>query len=116
MDVDEYINDVLAELFLQARAQFGDVVKSYWFNDSGICPGCSRQVGMIKYKGKDALSLNAFIYRERSVLIGYFLCTRCAKDVFRTAKQTPGQQGARHSAIEANLIAAYHQNVSALDS
>ncbi len=116
MDADEFINDALAQMFLQIHAQFGDAVKSYWFNDSGVCPGCGRQVGPVKHKGKDAISLNAFIYRKPGVLIGYFLCQRCMKEVFRTAKRTPGQQGPRHDAIEANLIAAYRQHMSALDS
>jgi hypothetical protein len=116
MDGNESIDNVLAQMFLQMHAHFGDAIKSYWFNDSGICPGCGRQVGKVKHKGKDAVSLNAFIYREVGVLIGYFLCQRCMKEVFRTAKQTPGQQGPRHDDIEANLRAAYQQHVSALDS
>ena len=116
MEADEYINNALAKMFLMAHAQFGDSVKSYWFNHTGICPGCGRQAERIKHKGKDALSLNAFIYREVGVLIGYFLCQRCAKEVFRTAKQTPGQQGLRHDAIEANLRAAYQRHMSMMDS
>lgn len=116
MDIDEYINDALAQLFLQAHAQFGNAVKSYWFNDSGLCPGCGRQAGTIKYKGKDSLSLNAFIYRKKGVLIGYFLCDRCANEIFRAAKRRPGQQGPRHDAIEANLMAAYQLHMSAMDS
>ncbi len=116
MDADEYINDALAQMFLQAHAQFGDAVKSYWFNDSGICPGCGRQAGPVKFKGKDAISLNAFIYREVGVLIGYFLCQRCLKEVFRTAKRTPGVQGPRHDAIEDNLRTAYQRHMSAMDS
>ena len=116
MQPNDPIDDALAQMFLQMHAHFGDAIKSYWFNDSGICPGCGRQVGVVKHKGKDAVSLNAFIYREVGVLIGYFLCQRCMKEVFRTAKRTPGQQGPRHDAIEANLMAAYQQYVSALDS
>ena len=116
MDVDEFINAALAEMFLRAHAQFGDAVKSYWFNDSGICPGCGRQVGVVQYKGEDALSLNAFIYREHGVLIGYFLCRRCARKVFRAAKRMPGQQIPLHDNIEENLIAAYQQEVNALNS
>ena len=116
MDSNEPIDDALAQMFLQMHAHFGDAVKSYWFNDSGICPGCGRQVGKVKYQGKDVVSLNAFIYREVGVLIGYFLCQRCMKEVFRTAKQTPGVQGPRHDAIEANLRTAYQQYMNALDS
>ncbi len=115
MNSDESIDNALTQMFLQMQAQFGDAVKSYWFNDSGICPGCGQQVGKVQYKSKDVVSLNAFIYREVGVLIGYFLCQRCMKEVFRTAKQTPGQQGPRHDAIEANLVAAYQQHVSAME-
>ena len=103
----ENMNDTLAQLFLQARAQFGNAVKGYWFYDPDPCPGCSRVVGAVKFKGEDALSLNAFIYRERGILIGYFLCGHCAKQIFRAAKATPGKQTPLHATIETNLVKAY---------
>ena len=116
MDADEYINAAMTQMFMQAHAQFGDAVKSFWFNDSGICPGCGRQAGIVKHKGKDALSINAFIHRKPGVLIGYFLCDRCQKEIFRAAKRNPGVQIARHDAIETNLVAAYQQHMSTLYS
>ena len=116
MDADASTNDALVRMLLKIHDHFVDAIKSYWFNDCDMCPGCGRQVGPVKHKGKNAISLNTFIYRETGVLIGYFLCQRCMKEVFRTAKRTPGQQGPRHDAVEANLRAAYQQHMNALDS
>ena len=87
MNVDEFTQQTMAQMFAQARAQFGDAVKSFWFNDSEICPGCGRKVDYMKLKGKNALSVNGFMYRQREVLIGYVLCSRCAKKIFREAKR-----------------------------
>jgi hypothetical protein len=101
--------DAALEKFLrQARMQFGDAVKSYWFYDGKLCPACSRRpIEVFKFKAKDALSMNAFIHRERGVLIGYFLCERCAKQVFRDARINPYVQTPVHAEIERNLIAGY---------
>lgn len=115
-EIDEQIEAALAQLFMQTHAQFGDAIKGYWFNDSEICPGCGRKVDLMKYKGEAAMSLNAFIYRKPGILIGYFLCGRCAKQIFRDAKKNPGQQTERHDQIEANLIKAYQQHISSMNS
>ena len=116
MSADEYINAAMTQMFMQAHAAFGNAVKSFWFNDSNICPGCGRATGVVKYQGQDALSLNAFIHRKPGVLIGYFLCTRCMDKVMRAGKQKPPREIALHDTIEANLIAAYQQHMSTLYS
>jgi hypothetical protein len=103
----EDMNATLGQLFLQARAQFGNVVKGYWFYQEDPCPGCGRAIDAAKFKGQDALSLNAFIYRERGILIGYFLCGRCAKHIFQAVKVTPGKQTPLHATVETNLVKAY---------
>jgi hypothetical protein len=93
---------------MQAKAQFGNAVQSYWFYDGDLCPACNqRSIGVINVRGKDALSLNAFIYRERGVLIGYFLCEPCARRIFRDAQKNPYTQTSVHAAIERSLISAY---------
>lgn len=107
MNVDESLNAALAQLFAQAQMQFGNAIKTYRFHDEEKCPGCGRKVDYMKVKGENALSLNAFIYRERGVLIGYLLCSRCAKQVFRDNKRNPGQETALHDKIEQNLVQAY---------
>jgi hypothetical protein len=100
--------ELLGKFFAQAKLQFGDAIKSYWFYDGDLCPACNRRpIGAIKFKGKDALSLNAFIYRQRGVLIGYLLCETCAGQIFRDAKKNPYTQTPLHAEIERNLIAAY---------
>jgi hypothetical protein len=70
----------------------------------------------MEYKGQTALSLNAFIYRERGVLIGHFLCEVCAKQVLRSAKVNPYHQTSIRAEIERNLIAAYHNHIKNIDA
>lgn len=107
----EEMNATLAQLFTQARAQFGNVIKGYWFYEDDPCPGCQRKIDAMKFKGQDALSLNAFIYRERGILIGYLLCGRCAKQVFQAGKVNPAKQTPLHTTIETNLVKAYLQHL-----
>ncbi|MFN8491421.1 MAG: hypothetical protein U0350_27740 [Caldilineaceae bacterium] len=106
-DVAEAADAMLAQLFSQARRQFGNAIKGYWFYDPDPCPGCGRAIDAVKLKGKDGLSLNAFIYRERGILIGYLLCSRCAKQIFQASKVNPNKQIPLHTTIETNLIKAY---------
>ena len=103
-----WTDELMGKLYAQAKAQFGNAVKSFWFYDSDRCPACvKRPIDIVKFKGQAALSINAFIYRERGVLIGYFLCATCAKQIFKDAQKHPYQQTAVHTAIETNLMAAY---------
>ncbi len=111
------VDELLGRFFAQAKAQFGDAVKSYWFYDGNLCPACNqRPLGTIKYNNKDALSLNAFIYRERGVLIGYFLCEKCARQIFRDAQKNPYTQTAVHAEIERNLILAYRAHLGRMNN
>jgi len=111
------IDELLGKLYAQAKAQFGDAIKSFWFYDGDLCPACTeRPIGVVKFKGKDALAINAFIYRERGVLIGYFLCESCAKYIFKEAQKNPYRQTSKHTDIERNLITAYHKHLASLDA
>ena len=104
-------------LFRQAKAQFGDAVKSFWFYDGDFCPGCmARPIDKIKFKGEDALAINAFIYRPRGVLIGYFLCEVCATFIFQEAEKNPYKQTPLHADIEQNLTASYLKHLTSLDA
>lgn len=100
-------NDPLELMFRQARAQFGDAIKGFWFYEPDPCPGCQREIDAMKLKGNNALSMNAFIYRQRGILIGYFLCGQCALKIFQGAEENPGVQSPLHKVIEANLVKAY---------
>jgi hypothetical protein len=104
-------------MFKQAKAQFGDAVKSFWFYENDLCPGCMlRPIGVIKMNGENALAINAFIYRQRGVLIGYFLCQICATHIFDEAQKHPYKQTPLHTDIEQNLTTAYHNHLASLDA
>jgi len=109
---------LLNTIFTRAKAQFGDAVKSYWFYTEEFCPGCLvRPIGTIKIKGENAVSMNAFIYRQRGVLIGYFLCEVCANFIFKEVEKNPKiQTTPLHADIETNLIAAYQKHLMSLDA
>lgn len=113
---DKQILNMLDQLFRQARAQFGNAVKSQWFYDGDGCPGCGGEIDAMKVKGGDALSLNAFIFRERGVLIGYLLCGRCAKHIFRESKKNPFKQTPLHGVIETNLKEAYKKYIHSMNA
>ena len=111
------IDELLGKLYTQAKAQFGDAIKSFWFYDGESCPTClAHPIGAIKIKGENAMSINGFIYRARGVLIGYFLCETCAKFIFKESEKHPYQQTSLHTEIEMNLINAYHKHLSSLDA
>ena len=102
------ITDMLDLIFSQAQMQFGSAVKSRWLHDGDGCPGCGREIKAMKFKGKNALSLNAFIYREHGVLIAYLLCGKCARYILRESAKIPfGGQTALHGEIEKNLKQAF---------
>ena len=102
-------NEILEQLdwlFQQSKMRFGDAVKSRWMHTEDNCPGCDKKISAMKFKGKKALSLNTFIYRERGVLIGYLLCGNCANQIFKDGadniKHLP-----LHDVIEKTLISSY---------
>jgi hypothetical protein len=111
------IDGMLGALCAQAQAQFGNAIKSFWFHEDSLCPACAkRTIGPVKVRGEDALSINAFIYRERGVLIGYFLCEPCAVYILNEAQRAPYRQTRSHASIERNLIASYQKYLASLDT
>ena len=106
----EYIESVMNLMFAQSKAQFGDAVKAHWFYEGELCPGClANPIGVVKFKGEDSLAINGFMYRERGVLIGYFLCQTCVVYIFDEAQKHPYKQTPLHAKIENNLQDAYHK-------
>ena len=101
------IEEILDELFRQAQRQLGAAVKGQWLHDGDGCPGCGSEIGVTRYKKKDALSLNAFIFREHRVLIAYMLCGKCANHIIRESKKSPTGKLAIHDEIERNLQDAF---------
>ena len=94
------------------KAQFGNAVKAYWFYDGALCPCClSRPIDEMIYDNQKALSVNAFMYRERGVLIAYLLCGKCAE---KLTAQSPKEPTSKHKAIENNLISGYLRYVNSL--
>jgi hypothetical protein len=116
MTTEDQIDQAMIEMFARTHANFGKAVKGYWFYDSEACPGCGRKVSPMRHKGGDALSLNAYIYRKRGILIGYILCGRCATEIHRAAKRNPGVQIARHDIIETTLGNAYEAHMNKMDA
>lgn len=100
-----------AEAILELmKAQFGDAAKVCWVYDGDLCPCClKREVDLMEYNGKEALSINAFMYRERGVLIAYLLCGQCAMEIMAKSKNGPTSM---HTSIETNLINAYLRHLN----
>ena len=104
---NEEMFELFDQLFAQAKKQFGNAIKGRWFYDRDNCPGCSRKIKEMKWKAQQALSLNAFIYREHGVLIAYLLCGKCAKQIFKHSEIDPISPTALHAEIEKNLKNAF---------
>jgi len=101
------ISELLEVIYRQAQVQFGSAIKSRWLHDGNDCPGCGRKIDAMKFKGKNALSINAFIFREHGVLIAYLLCGKCARYIFRESEKNPDAQTTLHNEIEKNLKQAF---------
>ena len=73
--------------------------------DLNRCPACGGEVDTVRTGGKTGISLNAYFYRPRGVLIGYLLCGRCADIIHRSAARMPGRQIVLHKSahVEGNL-------------
>ncbi len=108
--------DVLKMMYAQGKAQFGDAMKGFWLYDGDLCPACMQNpLGVVNFKGKEALSINGFMYRERGVLIGYFLCEICTLFIHEQSQKHPYQETPLHAKIEENLRNAYHGYLASLN-
>jgi hypothetical protein len=116
MNTNQTLEALMAQLSSHARMQFGNAIKGHWFHESQRCPGCRRPVDAGQDGGTQTLTLNAFIYRERGVLIGYLLCTRCAHKIKRVAQKRPGIQMPLHGQIERTLTQAFQEHISSMDA
>ena len=98
-------NEGFAESIIDMmKAQFGDAVRAYWVYDGDLCPCCLiHPIGEMMHNGQKALSVNAFMYRERGVMIAYLLCGHCAQQIMEKSKNGPTSL---HEAIEKNLISS----------
>lgn len=105
----------LDKMFAQAKAHFGSAVKGQWFYTDDACPGCGSPIKVMKYKNKEAMSVNAFIYRPRGIMIGYLLCGRCAEHIFAATQKNPTETPL-HGIIEQNLTAAYLRHMASMDT
>ncbi|CAN5404381.1 hypothetical protein BH10ACI2_BH10ACI2_17130 [soil metagenome] len=102
------IFELFEQLYRQMQMQLGSaVITSRWFHSEDDCPGCGRKIAAMKFKGKQALSLNTFIFREHGVLIAYLLCGKCAKYIFKESKTNPNSQTPLHIEIEKILKNAF---------
>lgn len=105
--------EFIAGMLNTLKAQFGHIAKAVWVYDGDLCPCCmARPIDVMIYQGKEALSINAYMYREKGALIAYLLCGECANSVI-TQKT---DQTEFHAAIEENLKAAYLKHMYSMDA
>ena len=55
----------MAGLLAQARKQFGNAIKGFWFTRRSMSR-LRLSIDVIQHKGHDTVSLNTFIYRPRA--------------------------------------------------
>lgn len=107
-------DDFFADILSTFKSHFGNAAKAFWVYDGELCPCCLTQpIDIMIYKGKKALSVNAFMYRERGVLIAYLLCGQCAESIMAQSKNGPTSM---HTSIEKNLINAYLHHMDSLNA
>lgn len=107
METPDSLTAAMGKIISHFQAQYGEAVKAYWFYAEDTCPCCAkREIGLLKVKHEYAVSLNAFLYNEMSVLIGYSLCRICVMDLFKASKK---RQAIMHQRIEKHLVEAYHR-------
>ncbi len=97
------VEELLDAMYRAAKMQYGPVVKGMWLHREKECPGCGGTLNQTKYKGKKALSLNTFFYRDHGVLIGYMLCSKCANMAIKYGETKPEGKTPLHEEIEKNL-------------
>ena len=105
------IDNLIDQIFRQAQMQLGPAVKGRWLHDDDDCPGCGKEITVTKFKKQDALSLNAFMYREHGVMIAYMLCGKCANHIIRECKKNPVGKLRIHDEIEKNLKSAFMKHL-----
>lgn len=103
MDNDELLVSAIYQLFDEAKDMYGDIIENYWFYDRETCPGCGSELDTLKFGDEDALSLNAYMYRDLNTLIAYLLCSNCASEIFRKSKKSK----TIYPKIEENLKNSY---------
>jgi hypothetical protein len=110
MDTLDPYATAIEKMISLCKAQHGESIKAYWFYKEDLCPCCAkREIDLFKFQHEDAFSLNAFMYNERSVLIGYALCRVCVMDLRQASKK---RVAVMHDQIEKHLIEAYHKHLS----
>ncbi len=96
--------ELLEVMFRQAQMQSGGAIKARWLHDGDACPGCGQEINSFKFKKKESLSLNTFIFRDHGVLIAYLLCGKCARRIIRESETNPfAKTTPLHTEIEKNL-------------
>jgi hypothetical protein len=108
--------NVLKAMYAQGKAQFGSAMKGFWLYTDDLCPACLKNsAGVVNFQGEKALSINGFMYRERGILIAYFLCEICTLFIHEHAQKHPHQETPLHTKIETNLKEAYQRHLSSLN-
>jgi hypothetical protein len=107
---EEFFDNILSTM----KAHFGKAAKAFWVYDDILCPGCMmREIDYFDIDGKNSLSINAYMYRDRGVMIAYLLCPQCAKFIIAERDNGPTSL---HTSIEENLKEAYLHYVNSLNA
>ena len=54
MNKKDYADVAMAGLLAQAKKQFGNAIRGFWFYDGDPCPGCGFPIDVMPYRGQDA--------------------------------------------------------------
>ena len=109
-ETEQWFNSILDTM----KAQFGSAAKHYWVHAEMICPGCGKPIEEFMVNNKRSMSVNGFMYREKEVLIAYFLCGECAKEIL--AQSHKYEKTSRHLLIEQTLTEAYNRYLTTLNA
>jgi len=107
-------DNFIEELIDAMSKQFGDAVKGVWVYAEDLCPACHvNDISEFYVKGQRAVSINAFMYRVKGVMIAYLLCGDCAEQIHAS---TPYKKTSLHANIETTLIQAYERYLASMDA
>jgi len=110
-DEKELFIDEIMGIF---KARFGNSAQGCWVYSDDLCPGCQvNNIGDFYIKGERQVSINAYMYRNRGILIAYLLCGHCAMQVIDNSSK---ENQSIHEKIEKTLGKAYERYLRSMNA